>query len=83
MTVAGIARVWITRRKNNRAFIEIKPAEAAFQEVVENLNSRNIPFGTRENKYITFNLNSVELESSADVHEWLAEHLAPEALKVT
>ncbi|MFH0996770.1 MAG: hypothetical protein V1844_14935 [Pseudomonadota bacterium] len=81
LTVAGLARVWINRRKNNRAFIEIKPAEAAFQEVVENLNSRNIPFGTRENKYITFNLNSVELQSSAEVHEWLAEHLAPEALK--
>jgi hypothetical protein len=81
LTVAGLARVWINRRKNNRAFIEIKPAEAAFQEVVENLNTRNIPFGTRGNKYITFNLNSDELQSSAEVHEWLAEHLAPEALK--
>lgn len=81
LTVAGLARVWINRRKNNRAFIEIKPAEAAFQEVVENLNSRNIPFGTRENKYITFNLNPVELQGNAEVHEWLAEHLAPEALK--
>jgi len=81
LTVAGIARVWINRRKNNRAFIEIKPAEASFQEVVENLNSRNIPFGTRENKFLTFNLNSVELQGSAEMHEWLAEHLAPEALK--
>lgn len=81
LTVGGVARVWINHRKNNRVFIEIKPAEAVFQEVVDNLNTRNIPFGTRENKYITFNLNLVELQANADAHMWLAEHLAPEKLK--
>ena len=82
LTVAGNARVWINRRKNNRAFIEIKPAEATFQEVVENLNTRNIPFGTRANKYITFNVNSSELQDKTSVHEWLSARLAPAALRL-
>lgn len=82
LTVAGSARVWINRRKNNRAFIEIKPAEATFQEVVDNLNTKNIPFGTRGNKYITFNVNPTELQDKATVHEWLAAQVAPEKLRL-
>lgn len=81
-TVAGSARVWVHRRKNNRVLIQQKPEEAVFQEVVEFLNTKNISFRTSENKYITFNVNFGELKDRADVHEWVIRRLAPEALKL-
>ena len=81
LTVDGIARAWINRRANNRAFIEVKPAEESFQEVVEHLNTKNISFGTRDNKTITFNTSPGELQVNSDLHEWLAARLAPSAIK--
>jgi hypothetical protein len=75
LTVGGRARVWINRRANNRAFIEVKPPEASFQEIVEHLNAANVPFGTRSGSMLTFNTSFAELRASASHHEWLATRL--------
>lgn len=80
LSIAGTARVWVNRRRNNRAFFEIKPTEATFQEVVEGLGSKNVPFGTRANKLVTLNINLSELRQNSDTHEWLAARLVPESL---
>jgi hypothetical protein len=82
LSVGGRARVWINRRANNRAFIEAKPAEAKFQEVVEHFNAANVPFGTRSGAVITLNTSIAELRQNANLHQWLAARLAPPNLKI-
>jgi hypothetical protein len=79
LSVNGTARVWITKRKNDRAFIEVKHAEENFQEAVDYLNKDGISFGTRGGKYITFkNVSEQQLMERSAIHEWLAMRLSPE-----
>ena len=72
--------MWVNRRANNRAFIEIKPVEESFQEVVEKLNGKNVPVGIRRTT-ITFNTSATELQTNGDLHEWLGARLAPSSMK--
>jgi hypothetical protein len=81
LSVDGTARVWITKRKNDRAFIEMKLGEENFQEAVDHLNQEGMSFGTRSGKYLTFNVSAQQLKESVAIHKWLAERLAPESLK--
>lgn len=82
LTVDGTARVWVNgRKKIDRAFIELKPEEGRFEEVVENLNAKNLAYGTRDTKYVTFNTSPMELQTNAAAHEWLAAQIAPSAVK--
>jgi hypothetical protein len=83
LSVGGAARVWISKRKNDRAFIEVKHGEGGFQEVVDYLNNEGVSFGTRGGKYVTFNVNVQQLKEKATIHEWLASRLSPENLKKT
>lgn len=83
LAVDGLARVWVTKRKNDRAFVEVKCGEENFQEAVEHLNKDGVPFGMRTGKYITFNLNVQQLKDSAKTHEWLASKLSPQNLKIS
>jgi hypothetical protein len=78
LTVGGIARVWVNRRKNDRALIEVKYAQEDFAGAVDYLNKEGIAFGTRSNKYLTFNVNQLQLKEKQAAHEWLIERLAPE-----
>ena len=80
LSVDGVARVWITVRKNGRAFIEVKHGEENFQEAVDHLNGEGISFGTRRGKYLTFNVNVQQLKDKATTHEWLASRLSPQKL---
>lgn len=82
LAVDGVARVWLTTRKNNRAFVEVKYGEENFQEAVEHMNSDGVPFGTRKGKYLTFNVNVQQLKDNAKTHEWLASRLSPQHLKM-
>lgn len=77
LSVGGPARVWVTKRKNDRAFIEIKYGEESFQEAVDHLNKEGVSFGMRSGKYLTFNVNAQQLKERAVVHEWLASRLSP------
>jgi hypothetical protein len=82
LAVDGFARVWLSTRKNNRAFVEVKSGEENFQEAVEHMNSDGVAFGTRKGKYLTFNVNVQQLKDNAKTHEWLASRLSPHDLKV-
>jgi hypothetical protein len=81
LSVSGTARVWVTKRKNDRAFVEVKHGEGNFQEAVDYLNKEGISFGTRGGKYITFNVSTQQLKERSAIHEWLAMRLSPESLK--
>jgi hypothetical protein len=81
LSVSGTARVWVTKRKNDRAFVEVKHGEENFQEAVDYLNKDGISFGKRGGKYITFNVSEQQLKERSAIHEWLAMRLSPESLK--
>ena len=83
LSVGGTARVWVTKRKNDRAFIEMKHGEENFQEAVDHLNKEGVSFGMRIGKYLTFNVNAQQLKDRAAIHEWLASRLSPENLRKT
>jgi hypothetical protein len=81
LSVNGTARVWVTRRKSERAFVEVKHGEDNFQEAVDHLNKEGASFGTRSGKYLTFNVNASQLKDRTAIHEWLAARLAPQSLR--
>ena len=81
LSVAGTARVWVTKRKSDRAFIEMKHGEENFQEAVDHLNQEGISFGTRSGKYLTFNVSAQQLKERASTHKWLAARLSPGSLQ--
>lgn len=73
LTVRGIARVWLNRRKNDRVLIEVKCLEENLPRLIEVLNTEGISFGTRSNKNLTFNVNLSQLKQKQAMHELLAE----------
>jgi hypothetical protein len=83
LSVGGPARVWISKRKDDRAFIEMKHGEENFQDAVDHLNKEGVSFSTRRGKYLTFNVNPQQLKEKAEIHEWLASRLSPESLRKT
>lgn len=83
LSVGGSARVWISKRKDDRAFIEMKHGEENFQEAVDRLNKEGVSFGMRRGKYLTFNVNMEQLKDRAEIHEWLASRLSPENRRKT
>jgi hypothetical protein len=83
LSVGGIARVWFNKRKNDRAFFEMKYAESDFQAAVDYLNTQGVSFGTRAGKYLTFNVNLQQLRDQSNVHEWLAPKLSPQDVKLS
>jgi hypothetical protein len=83
LSIGGTARVWVTKRKNDRAFIEMKHGEENFQEAVDHLNKEGVSFGMRSGKYLTFNVNAQQLKDRAAIHQWLASRLSPENLRKT
>jgi len=79
-TIAGIARVWVERRmRMNLAVISVKPTEVSFQEIIEYLNTQDFVFNTRQND-LTFKASLTELNENTATHEWLAAHIAPDAV---
>jgi hypothetical protein len=69
LTVGGIARVWVNRRKNGRALFEIKCVSENINQMVEALDKEGISYGTRSNKNITFNVNLEQLAEKKVLHE--------------
>ena len=74
--IGGIARVWVNKRKNDRALFEIKYVERDITEATDYLNKEGIAFGTRGGKYLTFNVNLEQLKDKKLVHEWIVQKLA-------
>jgi len=80
-TFGGLARVWVTQRKKDRSFVEVKHGEEGFQEAVDYMNNEGVAFRQRANEFVNFNANLQQLEKHATAHEWLAKRLAPKSLK--
>ena len=80
LAVGGIARVWVTRRKNGRSRINVKYVEQDLAEATDHLNNAGIAFRTSGNKYLTFNVNLQQLKDTEVVHEWIVPKLAPSDL---
>jgi hypothetical protein len=78
LTIGGIARVWVSKRKNDRAFIEVKYTEQDISEAVDRVNQEGIEFNVRGNKYLTFNVSIKQLKDKQAFHEWIVSRLAPE-----
>jgi len=76
LTVGGIARVWVNRRKNGRALFEIKCVSENIDQVVEALDKEGISYGTRSNKNITFNVNLQQLNEKKLLHALIAKMIS-------
>jgi len=81
LLVGGVARVWVNRRKNDRAFIQIKVGTDNLQETADYLNAKGVQFTTQAWGAVNFNVNLQQLKDNAEIHEWLASKLAPEHLR--
>jgi len=79
LLVGGIARVWINRRKNDRASIQVKYAEGNINEAVDYLNKEGLTCDARGDQ-LRFNVNLDQLKEKATIHEWIVRRLAPEYL---
>lgn len=73
LTVGGIARVWVNRRKNGRALFEIKCVSENIEQLIEALDKEGISYGTRSNKNITFNVNLQQLDEKKRLHELIVK----------
>jgi hypothetical protein len=80
LTLGGIARVWVNKRKNDRVLIEVKYVEQDIKEATDYLNKQGIAFATRGTKGLSFNVNLQQLKDKRAVHEWIAQKLAPSYL---
>lgn len=80
MIVGGIARVWVNKRKNDRAFIEVKYVEENLGEAIDYLNKEGVPFSPKGDWGLTFNVNHQQLNEREAVHEWIIQRIAPKFL---
>ncbi len=78
LIVGGKARVWINKRKNNRALIEVKYPGETLNEAVDYLNKEGIPYSTRGDWGLSFNVSLEQLQEKKAGHEWVAQRLAPQ-----
>ncbi len=74
--VGGAARVWVARRKNDRANIEVS-CDDNLDEVIDYLNKERLAFKPRGDWGFRINVNLQELKEKQSVHEWLVQHIAP------
>jgi len=77
--VGGIARVWVSKRKNDRTLIEVKYPEDIFPGAVDHLNKEGMAFVPRRHNSITFNVSLQQLKEKQAVHEWIVQQLAPQS----
>lgn len=82
LSVGGLARVWVNRRRNNRATISVKVGQEKLQETADYLNAKGIACTTQAWGGVNFNVNIQQLKGNVEAHEWLASRLLPENLKV-
>jgi hypothetical protein len=81
LAVGGVARVWVSRRKNSRVFIQVKVGENKLQETIDKLNAEGVSFTTQAWGAVNFNVSLQQLKDKAATHEWLASKLSPENFK--
>ncbi len=80
LSLDGIARVWVNKRKNDRALIQIKYGDDMSQEATDYLNGEGVLF-REKGGYFSFNVNAQQLKDKEAAHAWLAARLSPESLR--
>ena len=80
LVVGGVAKVWINKRENDRAFIQLKLGKDP--EVSGRLSAEGISFTTHAAGTVNFNVNLQQLKDHAETHAWLTSKLSPENLKL-
>jgi hypothetical protein len=78
-TFGGIARVWVNKRKNNRALVDVKYPKDHLSEAHDYLDKEGIPYG-RGWAGISFNVSIQQLNEKQAAHEWVIKRLAPQHL---
>jgi len=82
LAVGEVARVWIYKRKNDRALVEVKYAEGDIAQAIDYLTSEGVTQGTRDNKFLSFNnVTLQQLKDKQTAHRWIVQKLAPRYLK--
>lgn len=82
LSVGGIARVWVYKRKNDRGLVELKLGENSLQGAADYLTKAGVSFRTGSWGNLSFNVNVQQLKEKPAVHEWLASKLSPENLRI-
>ena len=81
LIVGGIARVWVSKRKNDCALIEVKYVEEDPAEAADYLSKEGVAYKTKcDGKIIAFNVNLQQLKEKQSAHEWIVRKLAPSFL---
>lgn len=75
----GIARVWVNKRKNNRALVDVKYPKEHLTEAYDYLDKQGIPYG-RGWAGISFNVSIEQLKGKQAAHEWITQRIAPQYL---
>lgn len=78
--VVGIARVWVSKRKNNRALVEVKYPKENIGEARDYLDKESIPVNVREDRVIFPNVSAQQLGQKQAAHNWIIQRLAPQYL---
>lgn len=79
LTFGGIARVWVNKRKNNRALVDVKYPKDNLNEAYDYLESEGIPH-SRGWAGMSFNVSIQQLKENQAAHEWVIQRLAPQHL---
>lgn len=78
LNVGGFNKVWIHRRKSDRALLEMKYSESDFQEMVSEMEGRGMELHTNlKYKHISVNVNLQQLNEKAEAHDWVAQRISP------
>jgi hypothetical protein len=80
LSIGGKARAWISKRKNDRSFFEVKYVGDDIDQVVDHLNKEGFSFGLKDNEIFTFNVNLQQLKEKQTTHEWIISKIAPQYL---
>jgi len=78
--IGGKARVWISKRKNDRVFIEVQYVQESIEKAADYLNSEGMPFSQKSDWCLTFNVNLHQLKERMPTHEWVIQRIAPKLL---
>jgi hypothetical protein len=78
-SIGNMARMWVNRRKNERAWIEIRYWDEDINEVVERLEKEGLNSTTR-GEYVRFNTDIKQLKKLHETLEWLVQKLGPDSI---
>jgi hypothetical protein len=73
LTVGGKARVWVAKRKNDKALVEVY-IEQNMAAVIDRVDRDGIPYKAKDD-VLMFNVNLQQLNEKKTIHEWIAQRV--------